>query len=80
MLPPESSAQQYEAMQARWRRDFAVTPLTHRQQSKWQAADLHDREVRVLTRSGRTILWDLGRGIEGVMSPRFGFRVNVTEL
>ena len=78
--PPESSAQQYEAMQARWRRDFAATPLTHRQRSKWQAADLHDREVRVLTRSGRTILWDLGRGIDGVMSTKFGFRVNVTEL
>ena len=78
--PPETSAQQYEAMQARWHRDFAATPLTHRQRSKWQAADLHDREVRVLTRSGRTVLWDLGRGIDGVMSTRFGFRVNVTEI
>lgn len=79
--PPESSAEQYEQMQARWRQQFGVdAPLMHRQRSKWQAADLHDREVRVVTRSGRTLLWDLGRGIDGVMGTKFGCRVNVTEL
>jgi hypothetical protein len=79
--PVETSALQYQQMQERWRRQFgADTPLTHRQRSKWQAADLHDREVRVVTRSGRTLLWDLGRGIDGVMGTRFGCRVNLTEL
>lgn len=79
--PPESSAEQYEQMQTRWRQQFGVdAPLTHKQRSKWQAADLHDREVRVITKSGRTLLWDLGRGIDGVMGTKFGCRVNVTEL
>jgi len=79
--PPETSAVQYDEMQARWRQRFGHNaPLAHHQRSKWQAADLHDREVRVITRSGRTLLWDLGRGIDGVMGTRFGCRVNLCEL
>lgn len=78
--PPETSVEQYDQMQSRWRQRFGTTPLAHRQRSKWQAADLHDREVRVLTRSGRTLVWDLGRGIDGVMGTKFGCRVNLTEL
>lgn len=79
--PPETSAEQYEQMQLHWRRRFGPTAqLNHRQRSKWQAADLHDREVRVVTRSGRNLLWDLGRGIDGVMGTKFGCRVNFTEI
>ena len=79
--PAESSVQQYDEMQARWRQRFgAAAPLTHKQRSKWQAADLHDREVRVITRCGRAFLWDLGRGVDGVMGTKFGCQVNITEL
>lgn len=77
---PESSDEQYEDMQTRWRRRFGAKPaLHHVQRSKRQSRDLHDREVRVTTRSGRTLIWDLGRGIDGVMGSRFGCRVNLTE-
>lgn len=77
--PPETSAEQYDQMQASWRKRFASIPLTHHQRSKYQSADLHDREVRVITRSGKVYLWDLGRGIDGVMGTRFGCRVNLSE-
>ncbi len=78
--PPESNDGQYEDMQARWRRCFGAKPaLHHMQRSKRQSRDLHDREVRVTTLSGRTLVWDLGRGIDGVIGTRFGCRVNLTE-
>jgi len=77
---PESSTAQYDDMQRRWRARFGDRPVLHHQQrSKRQARDLHDREVRSITTGGRTLIWDLGRGIEGVMSNRFGCRVTLTE-
>jgi len=44
------------------------------------ARPLNDREVRVTTQSGRSLVWDLGRGIDGIMTNTFGSRVNMTEL
>jgi hypothetical protein len=78
---PESTQQQYDDMQARWTRTFGQQPrLAHTQKSKRQTRNLHDRIVRARTRSGRTLIWDLGRGIDGVMGTRFSCVVNLTEL
>ena len=77
---PESSTAQYDDMQQRWRARFGERPQLHHQQlSKGQERDLHDREVRATTADGRVLIWDLGRGIEGVLSNRFGCRVTLTE-
>lgn len=76
----ESSDYQYAHMHDCWRRTFADrVVLQFRQLSKRGNRQLHDREVRALTRNGRTLIWDLGRGIEGVMSARFRCTVTFTE-
>ena len=43
------------------------------------ARTLHDREVRAITRSGRTLIWDLGHGVDGVMLTRDKCVVTLTE-
>lgn len=78
--PPETTDHQYLDMQDRWRRTFGNTiQLQFVQQSKRANRSLHDREVRAVTRSGRTLIWDLGHGIEGVMQNRFKCNVTLTE-
>lgn len=77
---PETTQHQYEDLQRRWGTAFqGKLFLHHVQRSKRQARDLHDREVRVISQSGKTFVWDLGRGIEGTMGRRFGCRVTLTE-
>lgn len=78
--PPESSDYQYADMQDRWRKSFGErVGLQFFQQSKRDNRTLHDREVRAVTRSGRTLIWDLGHGIDGVMQNRFKCNVTLTE-
>ena len=78
--PPESSDQQYADMLDRWRRLFGDrVDLQYFQQSRRSNRSLHDREVRAKTRSGRTLIWDLGHGIGGVMTNRFKCNVTLTE-
>ncbi|WP_374944919.1 DEAD/DEAH box helicase [Sphingomonas sp.] len=77
---PESSEHQRLDLRARWQARFGASRgLQHFQRSKRQNRNLHDREVRATTRSGRTLIWDLGRGIDGVMQTRHGCRVTLTE-
>lgn len=76
----ESSDHQYSQMQDYWQKCFNDrVVLQFKQLSKRGNRQLHDREVRALTRGGRTLIWDLGRGIEGVMSARFRCTVTLTE-
>lgn len=76
----ETSDQQYADMQHRWRQTFGDrVDLQFFQQSRRSNRSLHDREVRAVTRSGRTLIWDLGRGIDGVMANRFRCNVTLTE-
>lgn len=78
---PETTESQYADMQARWRKRFSSGPeLHHVQRSRRQSRDFHDREVRAVTRSGRSLIWDLGRGIDGVMNTRFGCHVTFTDM
>lgn len=79
--PAESSAHQYDQMQARWKNRFGASAnLSHQQRSKRQSADFHDRDVQVITRSGKHYLWDLGRGVDGVMGTRFRCVINFHEM
>lgn len=76
----ENGEAQFDDMQAKWSAAFPQIPLHFRQESKRGNRSLHDREVTVKTRSERTLVWDLGRGIDGVMAERHQCRVNFSEL
>lgn len=80
LTEPETSDSQYTGMHECWRRHFGEnTGLQFMQLSKRGNRQLHDREVRATTRSGRRLVWDIGRGIEGVMTARFRCTVVFTE-
>ncbi|WP_311267490.1 SNF2-related protein [Sphingobium sp. WCS2017Hpa-17] len=77
--PPENDATQYGDMHDRWQRTFGRdVPLQFIALSKRGNSSLHDREVQAVTRSGRTLIWDLGRGIDAVMHNRHQCRVVLT--
>lgn len=46
------------------------------QRSRRSADDLHDRSVAVVLDDGDTVIWDLGRGIDGVMTAKYACTVN----
>jgi hypothetical protein len=46
------------------------------QKSRRSAEDIHDRSVSVVLENGDTIIWDLGRGIDGVMTAKYACTVN----
>lgn len=46
------------------------------QKSRRSGGDLHDRFVRAKLENGDTVIWDLGRGIDGVMNARWSCVVN----
>ncbi|WP_323982190.1 DEAD/DEAH box helicase [Novosphingobium aureum] len=50
----------------------------HAPRSRRATGDLHDRRVTATFADGSRVIWDLGRGIDGIMSPRFGCVVNAT--
>lgn len=65
---PETSEFQYTDFRERWSARFGNSSrLQIVQRSKRQNPNLHDREVRATTQSGRTLIWDLGRGVDGVI-------------
>ncbi|MFC3175002.1 DEAD/DEAH box helicase [Novosphingobium bradum] len=77
---PESSEHQHAHMHECWKRAFGNgVGLQYIQLSRRGNRALHDREVRATTRSGRRLIWDLGHGIEGVMTARFRCVVVLTE-
>lgn len=76
----ETSDIQFEHMLECWEKTFiGGPPLQFLQVSKRGNRKLHDREVRVTTRSGRTLIWDIGRGIAGVMTAHYQCTVVLTE-
>ncbi|QVM85253.1 hypothetical protein [Novosphingobium decolorationis] len=54
------------------------TNFHHAPRSRRGTGDLHDRRVTATFADGSRVIWDLGRGIDGIMSPRFGCVVNAT--
>lgn len=76
----ETSEQQYGHMHECWAQAFGTTVrLQFTQVSRRGNRELHDREVRATTRSGRKLIWDVGRGIAGVMTAHHRCTVVLTE-
>ena len=64
----ESDTDQRSDLERRWQASFAASPsLRHIQISKRINRTFHAREITARFASGRTILWDLDNGIDGVM-------------
>ncbi len=73
---PESTIDQRNDLEARWRRALEAVQLHVAQRSRRSGGDLHDRFVRACLSNGDTIIWDLGRGVDGVMDTRRACVVN----
>jgi hypothetical protein len=73
---PESTRDQREQLERRWQAGLGEVDLRLTQRSRRAKGDLHDRFVRAHLASGDTIIWDLGRGIDGVMNAKWSCVVN----
>ena len=73
---PESTPEQRRDLEERWNRMFTSVSLHLAQKSRRSTGDLHDRFVRAKLENGDRVIWDLGRGIDGVMSARWSCIVN----
>lgn len=76
----ETSERQHAHMHECWTKTFGpAVGLQFTQVSRRGNRELHDREVRATTRSGRKLIWDIGRGISGIMAARHRCIVVLTE-
>ena len=75
----ETSTQQYDDLQRRWK-DMGAggPPLQLVQLSRRQSRSFHDRSVRATLIGGGDLLWDLSNGIDGVMLPQKECTVHLT--
>ncbi len=72
----ETTNSQRDDLERRWKAGLAGVELRLAQRSKRASGDLHDRVVRAHLADGDTVTWDIGRGIDGVMSARWSCVVN----
>ena len=72
----ESDDDQSRDLESRIKNKLPDTELRHIQKSRRSAEDLHDRSVTAHLDNGEMITWDLGRGIDGVMTARHACTVN----
>ena len=72
----ESASVQRKDLEERWNRMFPAMKLHLAQKSRRSTGDLHDRSVRAKLSNGDTVIWDIGRGIDGVMTARWKCVVN----
>jgi len=73
---PESTEDQRRDLEQRWQRMLPSIDLRLVQKSRRSGGDLHDRFVKAHLSGGGCVIWDLGRGIDGVMSARWSCVVN----
>lgn len=73
---PESTIDQRRDLEERWSRMLASVQLHLAQRSRRSIGDIHDRFVIARLVNGDSVTWDLGRGIDGVMSARWSCIVN----
>ncbi|PCD03876.1 hypothetical protein COC42_05975 [Sphingomonas spermidinifaciens] len=65
----ESNADQRRDLETRWEQRVGRLPRAKMSPvSGRQVREFHDRFVEATTASGRRLIWDLGRGVDGVMS------------
>ncbi len=72
----ESTNEQRRDLEERWNRNLASVQLHLVQKSRRSVGDFHDRFVKAHLANGDNVIWDLGRGIDGVMSARWSCVVN----
>ncbi|WP_126174376.1 DEAD/DEAH box helicase [Altericroceibacterium xinjiangense] len=73
---PESSSDQRRDLEQRWQRELPGVPLQLSQKSRRSGGDFHDRSIRARLANGDAVIWDIGRGIDGIMNPRRACTVN----
>lgn len=73
---PETNGEQSADLNERWRRSINSATLHLVQRSRRSRGDLHDRFVKAQLENGDTVIWDLGRGIDGVMNAKWSCVVN----
>jgi len=73
----ESTSAQRSDLEVRWQRMAGPVALHLSQRSRRSMGDFHDRFVRALLDNGDVVIWDLGRGIDGVMNAKWSCVVNV---
>lgn len=72
----ESTRDQRDDIETQWKRVLATIPLHLTQRSRRAGGDLHDRFVKANLENGDTVVWDLGRGIDGIMNVKWSCVVN----
>ncbi|SCW76108.1 Superfamily II DNA or RNA helicase, SNF2 family [Sphingobium faniae] len=72
----ETTKEQRDELERRWNATIGDTDLRLVQRSRRANGDLHDRFVRAHLRAGDHVIWDLGRGIDGVMNAKWACVVN----
>lgn len=79
-LANESDALQRADVEQRLRSALKTSPeLQQIRLSKRQSRTFHDRNVKAVTQSGRTIVWDISNGLDGVMLANKECVVHVSE-
>ena len=71
----ESSTDQRLDLERRWQRELPDVPLQLSRKSRRSGGDFHDRSVRAKLANGDLVIWDVGRGIGGIMSARWACTV-----
>ena len=74
----ESRKKQRDDLEQRWEKQIENVTLYTNLHSLRAQGDLHDRSIKAFTDDNSTIIWDLGRGIEGVMTAKYACVVNAT--
>ncbi|MFN3935477.1 MAG: DEAD/DEAH box helicase [Parvibaculum sp.] len=72
----ESTRDQRYDFETQWKRVLPAIPLHLTQRSRRAGGDLHDRFVKAEMENGDCVVWDLGRGIDGVMNVKWSCVVN----
>lgn len=72
----ESDDDQARDLRSRMASKLPGTEFRHIQKSRRSSEDLHDRSVTAHLVNGEKVIWDLGRGIDGVMTAKHACTVN----
>ena len=76
----ETDDEQYFDLRSKWNKQFGAKPdLRFKQISRRQNRNFHDRWIVARTSSGRTLTWDAGNGVDGVMKQHRACTVTLTE-
>jgi SNF2 family DNA or RNA helicase len=74
--PHEANGAQWSDLDERFSQKFPNLDYRFDLRSRRSRGDLHDRFVTAFVSSGDKVIWDLGRGVDGVMTARYDCVVN----